>query len=168
MVPAAPVARAVPLRLARRARDVTVAVAVESREGLWDVKYSISDVDAEKMKGWKKPIRVAVSGAAGQIANHLLFQLCSGEVFGNDQPIILQLLGSERSREALEGVCMELEDSMYPLLREVQVRAVATRAWQWPSLMVVAGLAVPDPTGAAAMAVAVRGTHWAAGEDKKS
>lgn len=46
-------------------------------------------------------------------------QLASGEVFGKNQPIALQLLGSSRSREALEGVAMELEDSLYPLLREV-------------------------------------------------
>eukprot|EP00793_Prasinoderma_coloniale_P005809 PRCOL_00004283-RA len=72
-------------------------------------------------KTWKKTIRVAVSGAAGQISNHLLFMLASGEVFGADQPIALQLLGSVRSAEALEGVAMELEDSLYPLLREVQV-----------------------------------------------
>ena len=46
-------------------------------------------------------------------------QLASGEVFGHDQPIALQMLGSERSAGALEGVAMELEDSLYPLLREV-------------------------------------------------
>jgi len=66
-------------------------------------------------------MRIAVTGAAGQISNHLLFMLASGEVFGKDQPIALQLLGSERSREALEGVAMELEDSLYPLLREVRL-----------------------------------------------
>ena len=59
---------------------------------------------------WKKTMKVAVTGAAGQISNHLLFMLASGEVFGRDQPIALQLLGSERSRVALEGVAMELED----------------------------------------------------------
>ena len=48
-----------------------------------------------------------------------VLQLASGSVFGNDQPIALRLLGSERSYEALEGVAMELEDSLYPLLREV-------------------------------------------------
>ena len=48
-------------------------------------------------------------------------QLASGEVFGHDQPIALQLLGSERSATALEGVAMELEDSLYPLLREVRI-----------------------------------------------
>ena len=46
-------------------------------------------------------------------------QLASGEVYGKDQPIALMLLGSERSYGALEGVAMELEDSLYPLLREV-------------------------------------------------
>ncbi|KAL9661408.1 hypothetical protein QQ045_026232 [Rhodiola kirilowii] len=73
----------------------------------------------EETKKWKKLINVAVSGAAGMISNHLLFKLASGEVFGPDQPIALKLLGSQRSFEALEGVAMELEDSLYPLLREV-------------------------------------------------
>lgn len=68
---------------------------------------------------WKKTMNVVVTGAAGQIANHLLFMIASGEVFGKDQPIALHLLGSERSREAVEGVAMELEDSLYPLLRQV-------------------------------------------------
>ncbi|PON98607.1 Malate dehydrogenase, NADP-dependent [Trema orientale] len=75
----------------------------------------------EETKSWKKLINVAVSGAAGMISNHLLFKLASGEVFGPDQPITLKLLGSERSIQALEGVAMELEDSLYPLLREVSI-----------------------------------------------
>ncbi|KAK9158674.1 hypothetical protein Scep_005248 [Stephania cephalantha] len=75
----------------------------------------------EKTKSWKKLINIAVSGAAGMIANHLLFKLASGEVFGPDQPLALKLLGSERSIQALEGVAMELEDSLYPLLREVSI-----------------------------------------------
>lgn len=75
----------------------------------------------EETKSWKKLINVAVSGAAGMISNHLLFKLASGQVFGHDQPIALKLLGSERSFQALEGVAMELEDSLFPLLREVQI-----------------------------------------------
>ncbi|KAL5709753.1 malate dehydrogenase (NADP(+)) [Ranunculus cassubicifolius] len=59
---------------------------------------------AEETKTWKKLINIAVSGAAGMISNHLLFKLASGEVFGQDQPIALKLLGSERSFEALEDV----------------------------------------------------------------
>ncbi|KAJ8528840.1 hypothetical protein K7X08_030484 [Anisodus acutangulus] len=75
----------------------------------------------EETSSWKKMINVSVSGAAGMIANHLLFKLASGEVFGPDQPIALKLLGSERSIQALEGVAMELEDSLFPLLREVSI-----------------------------------------------
>ncbi|XVF83009.1 hypothetical protein PTKIN_Ptkin16aG0098100 [Pterospermum kingtungense] len=75
----------------------------------------------EDTKSWKKMINIAVSGAAGMISNHLLFKLASGEVFGPDQPIALKLLGSERSIQALEGVAMELEDSLFPLLREVSI-----------------------------------------------
>lgn len=48
-------------------------------------------------------------------------QIAAGEVFGPNQPVVLQLLGSERSRDALEGVAMELEDSLFPLLREVKL-----------------------------------------------
>ncbi|PIA37139.1 hypothetical protein AQUCO_03000008v1 [Aquilegia coerulea] len=57
---------------------------------------------AEETKSWKSLINIAVSGAAGMISNHLLFKLASGEVFGQDQPIALKLLGSERSFQALE------------------------------------------------------------------
>jgi len=81
----------------------------------------VNNEDPSLTKAWKKTIHVAVTGASGQISNHLLFMLASGEVYGKDQPIALQLLGSERSREALEGVAMELEDSLYPLLREVSI-----------------------------------------------
>ena len=77
--------------------------------------------DPALTKNWKKTIRVAVTGASGNIANHLLFMLASGEVYGRDQPIALSLLGSERSYTALEAVAMELEDSLYPLLREVVI-----------------------------------------------
>ncbi|XP_060210416.1 malate dehydrogenase [NADP], chloroplastic-like [Lycium barbarum] len=75
----------------------------------------------EETSSWKKMINVSVSGAAGMISNHLLFKLASGAVFGQDQPIALKLLGSERSIQALEGVAMELEDSLFPLLREVSI-----------------------------------------------
>ncbi|KAL0710056.1 hypothetical protein Bca4012_017034 [Brassica carinata] len=79
------------------------------------------DMIEEETKSWKKMISIAVSGAAGMISNHLLFKLASGAVFGPDQPIALKLLGSERSIQALEGVAMELEDSLFPLLREVDI-----------------------------------------------
>lgn len=87
--------------------------------GVFCLTYDLKS--EEEPKSWKKMVNVAVSGAAGMIANHLLFKLASGEVFGADQPVALKLLGSERSIQALEGVAMELEDSLYPLLREVSI-----------------------------------------------
>ncbi len=66
----------------------------------------------------KKPVRVAVTGAAGQIGYSLLFRIASGEMLGKDQPVILQLLElpMEKAQEALRGVMMELEDCAFPLL----------------------------------------------------
>jgi malate dehydrogenase len=64
----------------------------------------------------KAPIRVAVTGAAGNIAYALLWRLAAGECFGADQPIILQLLEITPALEKLSGVVMELEDSAFPLL----------------------------------------------------
>ena len=62
------------------------------------------------------PIRVAVTGAAGQIGYSLLFRIASGAVFGPDQPVILQMLEITPALGALEGVAMELEDCAFPLL----------------------------------------------------
>ena len=69
----------------------------------------------------KKPIRVAVTGAAGNIGYALLFRLASGQMFGADQPLILQLLEIpvEGPQKALKGVAMELEDCAYPLLTDM-------------------------------------------------
>ncbi len=66
----------------------------------------------------KKPVRVAVTGAAGQIGYSLLFRIASGEMLGKDQPVILQMLEVpfEKAQAALKGVMMELEDCAFPLL----------------------------------------------------
>ena len=63
------------------------------------------------------PIRVAVTGAAGQIGYSLLFRIASGAMFGPKQPVILHLLEIEPALPALEGVCMELDDCAFPLLK---------------------------------------------------
>jgi malate dehydrogenase len=70
----------------------------------------------------KKPVRVAVTGAAGQIGYALLFRIASGEMLGKDQPVILQLLeiADEKAQNALKGVMMELEDCAFPLLAGMQ------------------------------------------------
>jgi len=64
----------------------------------------------------KAPIRVAVTGAAGQIGYSLLFRIASGEMLGKDQPVILQLLDLPAAQKACQGVMMELEDCAFPLL----------------------------------------------------
>ena len=66
----------------------------------------------------KNPVRVAVTGAAGQIGYSLLFRIASGEMLGKDQPVIMQMLElpMEKAQAALKGVMMELEDCAFPLL----------------------------------------------------
>ena len=67
----------------------------------------------------KEPIRVAVTGAAGQIGYALLPRIASGQMFGPDQPVSLNLIEIEPGMAALEGVCMELDDCAFPLLTDV-------------------------------------------------
>src|SRR5213082_1254233 len=63
-----------------------------------------------------QPVRVAITGAAGQIGYSLLFRIASGAMLGPDQPVILQLLEVTPALKALDGVVMELDDCAFPLL----------------------------------------------------
>jgi malate dehydrogenase len=67
----------------------------------------------------KDPVRVTVTGAAGQISYALLFRIASGDMLGKDQPIILQLLEITPALEALKGAAMELDDCAFPLLQDI-------------------------------------------------
>lgn len=80
----------------------------------------------------KTPVRVAVTGAAGQIGYALLFRIASGEMLGKDQPVILQLLEipDEKAQKALQGVMMELEDCAFPLLAGMQAHSDAMTAFK--------------------------------------
>ena len=80
----------------------------------------------------KKPLRVAVTGAAGNIGYALLFRIASGQMFGADQPIILQLLEIpvEGPQKALKGVAMELEDCAFPLLQDMVLTGEAEVAFK--------------------------------------
>lgn len=69
----------------------------------------------------KQPVRVAVTGAAGQIGYALLFRIASGQMLGEDRPIILKLLEIPPAMQALEGVVMELNDCAYPTLAGVEI-----------------------------------------------
>ena len=68
----------------------------------------------------KPAVRVAVTGAAGQIGYQLCFRIASGDMLGPDQPIILQLLEITPALSALEGVVMELKDAAFPLLHGIE------------------------------------------------
>jgi malate dehydrogenase len=68
----------------------------------------------------KEPMRVAVTGAAGQIGYALLFRIAAGDMLGKDQPVILQLLEIPPAMKALEGVVMELNDGAFPLLHGIE------------------------------------------------
>jgi malate dehydrogenase len=80
----------------------------------------------------KKPVRVAVTGAAGQIGYALLFRIASGEMLGKDQPVILQLLEipDEKAQKALKGVMMELEDCAFPLLAGMEAHSSPETAFK--------------------------------------
>ncbi len=67
----------------------------------------------------KAPVHVTVTGAAGQIGYSLLFRIASGQLLGDDQPIVLRLLEIEPALKVLEGVCMELDDGAFPLLHDI-------------------------------------------------
>jgi len=67
----------------------------------------------------KQPVRVTVTGAAGQISYSLLFRIAAGEMLGTDQPVILQLLEITPALNALKGVAMELDDCAFPLLQDM-------------------------------------------------
>jgi len=67
----------------------------------------------------KAPVRITVTGAAGQIGYATLFRIANGDMLGHEQPIILQLLDLPQAQQALRGVMMELEDCAFPLLQQV-------------------------------------------------
>jgi len=78
----------------------------------------------------KKPVKVAVTGAAGNIGYALLFRIASGDMLGKDQPIILQLLEIPPAMKAVEGVIMELNDAAFPLLHGISASDKAEEAFK--------------------------------------
>jgi malate dehydrogenase len=80
----------------------------------------------------KTPVRIAVTGAAGQIGYALLFRIAAGDMLGADQPVVLQLLeiADEKAQKALKGVMMELEDCAFPLLASMQAHSDPSGAFR--------------------------------------
>ena len=89
----------------------------------------------------KKPVRVAVTGAAGQIGYALLFRIASGAMLGPDQPVILQLLEipDEKAQNALKGVMMELEDCAFPLLAGMEAHGDPMTAFKGTDYALLVG-----------------------------
>ena len=87
------------------------------------------------------PVRVAVTGAAGQIGYSLLFRIASGEMLGKNQPVILQLLEipDEKAQKALKGVMMELEDCAFPLLAGMSAHSDAMTAFKYVDIALLVG-----------------------------
>jgi len=94
----------------------------------------------------KKAIRVAVTGAAGQIGYSILPRLASGQVFGPDQPVILQLIEIEPGMAALQGVAMELQDGAFPLLEGIETTSDLKRGFDGVSWALLIG-SVPRKAG---------------------
>jgi malate dehydrogenase len=94
----------------------------------------------------KSPIRVAVTGAAGQIGYSLLFRIASGSMFGADQPVILHLIEVEAALPALGGVVMELQDCAFPLLKGVTPTASLDEGFKDVSWALLVG-SVPRKAG---------------------
>jgi len=96
--------------------------------------------------GARPPVRVAVTGAAGQIGYSLLFRIAAGDLLGPDQPIVLQLLEIEPAMKALEGVAMELDDCAFPLLHDTLLTSKPEKAFDGASWVLLVG-AVPRKAG---------------------
>ena len=89
----------------------------------------------------KAPVRVAVTGAAGQIGYSLLFRIASGQMLGADQPVILQLLEipDEKAQAALKGVMMELDDCAFPLLAGMSAHSDPNTAFKDAAIAMLVG-----------------------------
>jgi malate dehydrogenase len=93
-----------------------------------------------------QPVRIAISGASGNVAYALLFRIASGQLLGSDIPVALQLLDIEPALPALEGVIMELDDCAFPLLHRVELTSDAKTAFDGVSWALLVG-SIPRKEG---------------------
>jgi malate dehydrogenase len=112
----------------------------------------------------KKPVRVAVTGAAGQIGYALLFRIASGEMLGKDQPVILQLLEipDEKAQKALKGVMMEVDDCAFPLLAGMQAHSDPVSAFKDTDYALLVGSRPRGPGMERAELLAINGAIFTA------
>ena len=112
----------------------------------------------------KTPVRVAVTGAAGQIGYALLFRIASGEMLGKDQPVILQLLEVpvEGPQKALKGVMMEIDDCAFPLLAGMEAHSDANTAFKDTDYALLVGSRPRGPGMERAELLAINGAIFTA------
>ena len=112
----------------------------------------------------KPAMRVAVTGAAGQIGYALLFRIASGEMLGKDQPVILQLLEipDEKAQKALKGVMMELDDCAFPLLQSMTAHSDPREAFKDVDVALLVGSRPRGPGMERAELLAVNGQIFTA------
>ena len=112
----------------------------------------------------KKPVRIAVTGAAGQIGYAILFRIASGEMLGKDQPVILQLLEVpvEKPQQALQGVMMELQDCAFPLLVGMEAHSDPMTAFKDADFALLIGSRPRGPGMERAELLAVNGAIFTA------
>ena len=112
----------------------------------------------------KKPVRVAVTGAAGQIGYALLFRIASGEMLGKDQPVILQLLEVpvEGPQKALKGVMMEIDDCAFPLLAGMEAHSSPETAFKDTDYALLVGSRPRGPGMERAELLAINGAIFTA------
>ena len=103
--------------------------------GSVDTDFSVD----RKVKPVRDPVRVTVTGAAGQIGYSLVFRVASGAMLGPDQPVVLHLLEIPPAMDALAGVCMELEDCALPLLGGVVATSYPSEAFEGASWALLVG-----------------------------
>jgi malate dehydrogenase len=112
----------------------------------------------------KTPVRVAVTGAAGQIGYALLFRIASGDMLGKDQPVILQLLEipDEKAQKALKGVMMELQDCAFPLLISMEAHSDPMTAFKDTDYALLVGSRPRGPGMERAELLAINGAIFTA------
>jgi len=100
-------------------------------------KETIKPIFTEEVE----PIHICITGAAGQVAYHLVYLIASGDVFGKHQPLILKLLDLESAMNSLTGLQMELEDCAFPLLKETVITSDPNVAFNYIDYAILAGSA---------------------------
>ena len=112
----------------------------------------------------KMPVRVAVTGAAGQIGYALLFRIASGDMLGKDQPVVLQLLEipDEKAQKALKGVMMELQDCAFPLLISMEAHSDPMTAFKDTDYALLVGSRPRGPGMERAELLAINGAIFTA------